>query len=81
MVYDPPSTLTDIQKVLMILFTPYIMARASLTNLEYLLSVFVRVHEAKAIGRSSPFDILGERTAPIPYGDASEAVAYLECLS
>ena len=48
------------------MFTPHIKAVASLSIWAYFCSDAVRVREAKAIGRSTPFEIVCDSTAPSP---------------
>ena len=49
------------------------MASVSLSSCEYLFSATASDLDAKAIGLSEPSGILCDRTAPTPYGEASQA--------
>ena len=49
------------------------LAKASLSSWEYLFSDGARVRNAKAIGFSVPSSMTWDRTAPIPYGEASQS--------
>lgn len=42
-------------------------------NLRIFFSAGVKVRNEKAIGLSAPLSFLWDKTAPIPYGDASQA--------
>ena len=54
-------------------FHPHIMDNASLSICAYLCSVLVNDQDAKATGLSLPQGLTGERTAPMPVGEASHA--------